>query len=130
MKWKRDDGLAVLEAVLPGHDDADGSAVLVGQGVAVAAEGEQGERVHGLVHAQALGVGPVEAAGEVGHLLSVQVGDELDVLGAGQRLAELDELGERVAVPGDDHGPGLDAAMAVDAALDGAVAQESSRCRG
>jgi hypothetical protein len=62
-----DDGFAGFEAVLPGDDDADGSAVLIGQDLAVAAEGEQGERVHGLVHAEAFAVGPVVAAGAVGH---------------------------------------------------------------
>src|SRR5258705_417866 len=42
----------------------------------------------------------------------------------GERLAEVDELGEGVAVPGDDHGPGFDAAMAVDAGFEGAVVEE------
>ena len=76
-----DDGLGVFEAVLPGHDDADGGAVLVGEDVAVAAKGEEGERVHGLVHAQAFGVGPVVAAGSFGHLLAVVEGEELDEFG-------------------------------------------------
>jgi len=119
-----DDGFGGLEAVLPGDDDADGSAVLVGQDLAVAAEGEEGEGVHGLVHAKAFGVGPVVAGGEVGHLLCVLEGDELDVFGAGEGLAEVDELGEGVAVPGDDHGPGFDAAVAVDAAFERAVVDE------
>lgn len=119
-----DDGFCVLEAVFPRHDDANRGSVLVRQDVAVAAEGQQGEGVHGFVHAQAFGVGPVVAAGEVTHLLAVEVGGELDELGAGKRLAEVDELRERVAVPGDDHRPGFDAAVAVHAALDGAVAEE------
>lgn len=89
-----DDGFGVLEAVFPWHDDADGRAVLVGKGLTVAAKGEQSEWVHGFVHAEAFGVRPVEAAGEFGHLLTVEVGDELDVFGAGERLAEVDELGE------------------------------------
>ena len=76
------DRLGGFEAVLPGHHDADGSAVLVGQRFAVEAEGEQGERVHGLVHAQALGVGPVDGGVLVCPLLdlAVVVGEELDVL--------------------------------------------------
>ncbi len=119
-----DDGFAALEAVLPRDDDADGGAVLVGKGVAVGAEGEQGEGVHSLVHAKTFGVGPVVAAGSVGHLVLVEERGELDVLGRGQRLAKVDELGERVAVPGDDHGPSLDAAEVVDAGLDGAVGEE------
>ena len=60
-----DDGFCGFEAVLPGDDDADGSAVLVGEGLAVAAEGEEGEGVHGLVHAEAFLVGPVVAEGEL-----------------------------------------------------------------
>ena len=119
-----DDGFAVLEAVLPRGDDADGGSVLVGEDLAVAAEGEEAEGVHGLVEAEAFGVGPVVAAGELGHLLVVVEGEELDEFGAGEGLAEVDELGEGVAVPGDDHGPCFDAAVAVDAALDGAVAEE------
>ena len=119
-----DDGLSGFEAVLPGHDDADGRAVLIGQDLAVAAKGEQGEGVHGLVHAEPFAVGPVVAGGAVGHLLLVVEGEELDVFGAGEGLAEVDEFGERVAVPGDDHGPGFDAAVAVDAALGGAVFEE------
>ena len=119
-----DDGLAVLESVLPRHDNTDGRAVLVGQSLAVAAEGQQGEGVHGLVEAEAFGVGPVVAAGER-HLFAVCKGDELNEFGAGKRLAEADELGERVAVPGDDHGPGFDATVAVDAAFDGTVLHDA-----
>ena len=51
-------------------------------------------------------------------------GEELDVLGAGEGLAEVDELGEGVAVPGDDHGPGFDAAEAIDAGFERAVVEE------
>jgi hypothetical protein len=121
---KADDGLGGFVAVLPGDDDADGAAVLVGQGLAVAAEGEQGEGVHGLVHAKAFAIGPVISGGKVGHDLAVVVGEELDVFCAGERLAEVDELGEGVAVPRDDHGPGFDAAEAVDAAFERAVVNE------
>ena len=118
-----DDGLCGFEAVLPGDDDADGSAVLVGEGLAVAAEGEEREGVHGFVHAEAFLVGPVVAEGEI-HGFFVDDGEELDVFGAGEWLAEVDELGERVAVPGDDHGPGFDAAMTVDAGFERAVVEE------
>ena len=119
-----DDGFAALEAVLPGNDDANGGAILILEGVAEGAEGEERERVHGLVHAKAFRVGPIVAAGGVGHLVLIVEGCELDVLGGGQRVAEIDELGERVAVPGDDHGPGLDAAEVIDAGLDGAIGHE------
>ena len=119
-----DDGLAVLESVLPRHDNSDGRAVLVGQGLAVAAEGQQGEGVHGFVEAKAFGVGPVVAARER-HLFAIGKGDELNEFGAGKRLAEADELGEGVAVPGDDHGPSFDATVAVDAAFDGAVLHDA-----
>src|ERR1700720_1668149 len=46
-KVETDDRLATLEAVLPREDDADRSAVLVGQHVAVTAEGQQRKRVQG-----------------------------------------------------------------------------------
>ena len=71
VKWKRTMDFADLKPYFHGTTTRIGSAVLVGQGLAVAAEGEQGERVHGLVHAKAFAVGPVVAGGEVGHLLSV-----------------------------------------------------------
>jgi len=119
-----DDGLAVLESVLPGHNHTDGCAVLIGQRLAVAAEGQQGEGIHGFIEAKAFGVGPVVSAGEL-HLFAVGKGDELDEFGAGKRLAEVDELGEGVAVPGDDHGPGFDAAVAVDAAFDGTILHDA-----
>ena len=57
-------------------------------------------------------------------MASCREGEELDVFGAGEGLAEIDELGERIAVPGDDHGPGFDAAMAVDAGFERAVVDE------
>src|ERR1700733_2033904 len=119
-----DDGFSGLEAVLPGKDNADRRSVLIGKDLSVTAEGEQGERVHGLIHAEAFAVGPVVRGGAVGHLLLVVEGEELDVFGAGEWLAEVDELGERIAIPGNDHGPGFDAAMAVDAGLDRAVFEE------
>src|SRR6201992_2190667 len=56
-----DDGLCRLEAILPGHDNADGSAVLIGKRLAVTTEGEKSERVHRFVHAQAFFVWPVVA---------------------------------------------------------------------
>lgn len=118
-----DDGFCGFEAVLPWHDNADGCAVLVGQGLAVAAKGKEREGVHGFVHTKAFFVGPVVAGGEV-HDFLINGREELDVLGAGEGLAKVDELGERVAVPRDDHGPGFDATMTVDAGLERAVVEE------
>jgi len=118
------DGFSGLEAVLPRQDDADWRSILVGQDLTIAAEGEQSEGVHGLVHAEAFAVRPVVTEGTIGHLLFVVEGKKLDEFGARQRFAEVDELRKGVAVPGDDHRPGLDAAMAVYAAFDGAIAEK------
>ena len=119
-----DDGLGGFESVLPRDDYADGSTVLIGQDLAVATKGEEGEWVHGFVHAQAFAVGPVVTGGFVGHDFAVVVGEELDVLGAGEGLAEVDELGEGVAVPRNDHGPGFDTPEAIDARLERAIVDE------
>src|SRR5260370_29097460 len=52
-----DDGLDAFEAVLPGHDEPDRRPVLIGQRLAIHAEAEQRQRMHGLVHAQSFDVG-------------------------------------------------------------------------
>jgi hypothetical protein len=110
------DRLGRLEAVLPRHHQAHRRAVLVGQHLAVHAEGQQRERVHGLVHAQAFGVGPVEhARADERHGLGVGQRHELDELGVALRLDLLDQFGQRVADPWNHHRPALDAAQAVDA---------------
>ena len=46
---------------------------------------------------------------------AAEIAEELDVLGFGKRIALLDQLRERVADPGYDHAPTLDAAEAVGA---------------
>src|SRR5208337_3155963 len=51
-----DDRLGALESVLPWNHDAERSAVLIRQYLAVHAKTEQGERMHGLVHAETLDV--------------------------------------------------------------------------
>jgi hypothetical protein len=56
-----DDRLHALEAVLPRHHQPQRRAVLVGQLSTVEADGEQRQRVHRLVHAQALAIGPRRA---------------------------------------------------------------------
>src|SRR5260370_6570624 len=52
-----DDGLDAFEAVLPGHDEPDWRPVLIGQRLAIHAEAEHRQRMHGFVHAQAFDVG-------------------------------------------------------------------------
>src|SRR5256885_13259080 len=58
------DRLDALEAVLPGHDEAQRRAVLVGQDPAVEPDHHEGERVHRLVDPQSLDVRPVERSEE------------------------------------------------------------------
>src|SRR3712207_8675500 len=50
--------LDALEAVLPGHDETDRRAVLVGKRLAVQPGGHEGERVHRLVEAEPLDIRP------------------------------------------------------------------------
>jgi hypothetical protein len=50
--------------------------------------------------------------------LAVEIAEELDVFGVRERVALLDEFGERVADPGNDHAPALDAAEAVGAVFE------------
>jgi len=83
------------------------------------------ERVQGLVHTQALDIGPFEHAGaQTRHGLGIGRGVELDVLGAAQGLDALDQLAQGITDPGNDHGPALDAAQAVDAFFLGAELEE------
>ena len=90
-----DDGFGGFVAVFPGNGEADGGAVLVGEDVSIEAEGEQGERVHGLVHAETFRVRPADAALRPPFLdLGVEVAEELDIFGGGEGLALLDELRE------------------------------------
>src|SRR5262249_59502457 len=55
------DRLYVFEAVFPWHGQPDRRAVLGRQYLAVEADNEQRQRMHGFVHAQTLDVGPVES---------------------------------------------------------------------
>ena len=119
------DGLDALEAVLPGHDQPEGGAVLAGQDPAVETERDERERMHGLVEAQPLDVGPIQHASFLlRHLLRVQQRRERHVARACRRLDALQEVGEREADPGDDHRPGLDAAHPIDALLEREPAAE------
>ena len=66
---------------------------------------------------------PGSSAGPLLHV-PVVVGDELNIFGAGQRVALLDEFRERVADPRNHHAPGLDAAMTVDAIFERAQLEQ------
>src|SRR6266567_892506 len=121
----RDDGLGGLEAIFPRHHDAHRRTVLVGQHFAIEPEGEQRERVHGFVHAQAFGIWPEDGrlAGPLLDMLVV-VGEELDVFRTRQWVAFLDEFRKRIADPRNHHAPRLDAAVAIDAVLERAQLQQ------
>jgi hypothetical protein len=114
-----DDGLDALEAVLPGYDQPQWRTILVGQGLAVQSNRQDGQRVHRLVHPQALDVGPVEhGIALTWHLLRVQQGGELDVLCLRSRLEPLQQVSQWEPHPGNDHGPGFDATQPVDPFLE------------
>ncbi len=96
------DRLDALEAVLPRHHQPDRRAVLVGQRLAVEADGQDGERMHGLVEPQALDVGPgqrLEQAALARHLRRPHQRFERDVLGAALRLDALEHLGRAGSRP-------------------------------
>ena len=77
--------------------------------------------MHGFVHAQAFQVGPIDVAtAQAWHGLRIGLRDKLNILGIGQGLHALDQIGQRVAYPRNHHGPSLHAAHAVNALLHGA----------
>ncbi len=120
-----DDRLDALEAVLPRHDEPDGRAVRVREDPAVETDGEDRQRVHRLVEAQALDVRPVENGRTLArHLRRVEERRESDVARARGRLDVPQERREREPEPGDDHRPGLDAAHAIDAFLQRVSAEQ------
>ncbi len=111
-----DDRLGAFESVLPWKYDAERGAVLIRELLAVHAETEQGERMHGLVHAETFDVRPLQHAGALArHLFGIVQGGELDKLCFGQGAGPLDQLAQGKSDPGDDDGPALDTAMTVDA---------------
>ena len=59
-----------------------------------------------------------------GHASGVEEGFKGDVFGAGEGADFFEEFGEGVAGPGDDHGPSLDAAHAVDTFFGGGDFEE------
>ena len=112
------DGFDALEAVFPRYDQSQRRTVLRGQFLAIQPGRQQGKRVHGLVHAQSLDVGPVQQAGALSrHLLRVEQGGELDVLGAGGWLEARQNFVQWNAQPRYHHGPAFHAAQPVDAFL-------------
>src|ERR1039457_4644943 len=110
------DGLDAFETVLPRHHEANGCTVLVRQDLAVHAEAEERERVHGFVDAQAFHVRKRDAGvTRGGHLLGVVQALEGDEFGLRGGLDRLDQDVERKSDPGHYDGPRLHAAVPVDA---------------
>ncbi len=99
---------------------SDRRALLIGQIFAVQAEHQHGQRMHRLIHAQALAVGPVEHALALPrHLLRVVEREELHVLRLARGSATLISSESENPIERDHHRPALHAAMPVDALLDG-----------
>ena len=114
-----DDRLDALEAVLPRHDEADRRAVLVHQRLAIETDGEDGQRMHRLVHAQSLDIGPPKGLVSLArHFPRAEKRGERDVGRLALRLGALKHAAERDADPRNDHRPGLHAAQPVDAFLE------------
>ena len=111
-----DDGLDALETVFPGNDEAHGSAVLIGKRLAVHADAEKRQRVHGFIETQPFDVGKFDAGvGGQRHLARIIVGLESDELGFFGGLGEFQDVAERIADPGNHDGPAFHAAMAINA---------------
>jgi len=88
--------------------------------LAVHAHRQQGQRVHRLVQPQPFYIRPLdqgEVRAHAGHDLGVLQGLESDVFSLGGGLHLLEQVGQGEPQPGNDHGPGLHAAHAVDALL-------------
>ena len=76
--------------------------------------------MHGLVHAQAFDVRPVQiATANARHGLRVGLRDELNVFGTGQGLYTANQIRQGIASPGNHHRPTFDTAQAVNAFLHG-----------
>src|SRR5207245_9140788 len=103
------------EAVLPGHDEAQRRAVLVGESAPVEPDHHEGERMHRLIDPQSLDVRPVEHGGALPrHLLRRVESRELDVLRAGGWLEAREELAEGGADTRHPQRPRRDAAGAIE----------------
>ncbi|MCY1441543.1 hypothetical protein D9M71_578610 [compost metagenome] len=74
--------------------------------------------MHGFIEPQAFHIRPVDqgkARAHASHLVRREPGLETDVLRISGRLHPLEQIRQRKAQPGYDHGPGLDAAQPVNA---------------
>src|SRR6185312_9221554 len=86
------DGLDRLETILPGDDQPLRRPVLVGKSPAIKPNDEQGQRVHGLVDAQALDIRPLENRCTLArHALRIVERGEFDVLGFRSGLEALQQ---------------------------------------
>src|SRR5437899_1125655 len=110
------DRLDALEAVFPGHDEPQRRTVLTGKSLAIEPDHHEGERMHRLVDAQSLHIGPGEDGNALtGHAARVVQRRELDVLRARCRLEARQQRAQGEADPRHNQGPGLDATEAIDA---------------
>jgi hypothetical protein len=81
------DRLDALEAVLPRHDEANRRAILIRQHFVVQAHGQNRERVHRFVHAEAFRVRPSQIRRpEARQLAGIVQRGELDEARSGGRL--------------------------------------------
>ncbi len=112
----RHDRLDALVAVLPRHDDAHRRAVLFRQNLAVHTRDHHRQRVHGLVHAQALVVGPLvgKRHAHAGHLRRTVHRHEPQELRLRLGIERLDQIRQREAHPRNRHRPRLHAAEPVE----------------
>ena len=127
------DRLGALVAVLPGHDQAHGRAVLPQQRLAVDAGRQQRQIVHGLVEPQPLVVRPGVPAGaaHARHLVADHDRLEAHVARVGRRLDPLQQPAQREAGPRHVHRPALYAAEVVQPLLvfEGEQVVQVERCR-
>ena len=113
-EFYRDDGFDALEAVLPGDDEPQRRAVLIGQHLAVQAHREEGQGMHGLIHPQSFHIGPLEHARALaGHLFRIVQGLEFDELRLRGGLEALEQIAQRKPYPRDHHRPRFHAAQAI-----------------
>src|SRR6202140_3441150 len=111
-----DDRLRAFESILPWNYDAEWSAVLIWERLAVQTETKQGERMHGFVHTKTRDIRPLQDAGALGgHLFGIVQGGELDELCFGQRVGALDQFAQGKSDPRNTNRPAPDTAMAVNA---------------
>src|ERR671918_1856145 len=124
-------GFDRLEAVLPGCNEAQRRAILAWHRLAVEAGRDESELVRRFRHGQPFDVGPgIPALALARRHLGIHEGLHAQVAGAAQRAGELYQRCEGKAAPGYGHRPGLDAAMPVEALLEGHAPNELVRIEG